>query len=427
MDIVELTKQLITFESTSYNELPLAQYLVDWLKKKGVPVVLDSFNPARFLNDGVVRPDTANVYATIGNGDQTLLLYAHMDVVKAPARMFEPRILDERLIGRGTSDMKSSLAGLMLAAAQSRDAIVASQKKVIFAFIADEETSGTGARRHIEFLTEQKILGNNIWCILTEPTDGFDNVEIGGMGYIFVDLVGDLEAIIMTLQSILHSRKKLISRYPSDDGRFGEVIISITTIACDSESTTERCIIENGRSAHASRPQDGDNALEKMLQRISGPIANIQTDQNSPNTIPSRCIAYLADSFPTISCRATIDIRTNLSSDQNDGLWTDFQMLLGQQPMQTRYYVRDRGKAYLTPTGESGPLSLCLRCRAPQPKVRVALGGSDAGYYALITPNVIGGFGPGEYSQLHTDSESISLSSLQGASNTFESLIRSFL
>ena len=426
MDVLELTQRLIEFESTSYNELPLARFIVEWLTERNLPCHLDIFNATDLLQDGKARPDTANVYVDLGQGEQTLMLYAHMDVVSASPSLFSPRIEGGRLIGRGATDMKSSLAALMLAAVEQRAVIEESGKRVLFAFVADEETSGTGARRHVEWLSTQGLRGDNLWCMLAEPTDQFRYVDVGGKGYIFLDLEGPLSALIPTLQTILKDRDPILARYPIEDEQFGQAFISVTAITCNPKMITGQAWKETGVAAHASRPQAGENALEKMLRRLSHPVANIQTGGNSPNTIPDLCVAYPAENYPAAHCRATIDVRTNLSSERNDALWNDLQAILTRQP-KIAFRIRDRGKAYLSTSAEFSLISLCQQSITPVPEPRIAQGGSDAGYYALLTPHIVGGFGPGEDSQLHTDTESIEIATLRTAPGVFSNLVRTFI
>ena len=140
MDIVELTSRVIGFRSLSYHEMHLAEYLAALLGKHGIKYVFDRFNPGKFIEDGNVYPDTANIYIEMGKGSPTLLLYAHMDVVDGNSQLFHPSISDGYLIGRGAVDMKSSLAGLLVTLYHKYELIMASGKHVMVAFVADEPT-----------------------------------------------------------------------------------------------------------------------------------------------------------------------------------------------------------------------------------------------------------------------------------------------
>lgn len=220
---------MVELKSLSYNEISVAEFIADWLLSKGVDSTFDIYNPADYLDNSESYPDTANVYVDIGKGTKTLLLYAHMDVVNGPEQLFLPRLMNGYLVGRGASDMKSSVAGLMLAAVECQTTIEASDKHVLFAFIADEETSGTGARHHTKRLKAENIVEEKLWCILAEPTDGFNYVDIGGRGYIFLDIEGKLSSVVSALRDLLDTRETLIKHYPSNDKRFGRPSMSLTT------------------------------------------------------------------------------------------------------------------------------------------------------------------------------------------------------
>ena len=134
----------------------------------------------------------------------------------------------------------------------------------------------------------------------------------------------------------------------------------------------------------------------------------------------------MADIYSDTLCQATLDVRTNLAADYEDGLWGDLQTFLHQYP-DIAYSVRDRGKAYLNSIDEIGPCQLCRNSLSFIPKAQVAQGGSDAGYYALITPKIIGGFGPGDKDQCHTATERIALATLQSTSYVFSKVINEFI
>lgn len=88
------------------------------------------------------------IVAQVGESGPLLYLHGHYDVVPAFARrQFEPRLDDERLIGRGSSDMKGGLAAIVYAA---RDAAAAGAR-VGLVIVPDEETGGRlGAERLAE-------------------------------------------------------------------------------------------------------------------------------------------------------------------------------------------------------------------------------------------------------------------------------------
>src|SRR5690606_32627480 len=102
-DVIELLSALIRFESLSHQEGPIADFVFDMLDVPGVSV-------ARYDN---------NVVAQLGNGNRSLLLNSHLDVVPPssnhPYDPFEPTKADGRLFGRGSVDAKASVASMITA------------------------------------------------------------------------------------------------------------------------------------------------------------------------------------------------------------------------------------------------------------------------------------------------------------------------
>lgn len=85
-------------------------------------------------------------------GKKPILLMAHMDVVEAKASdwkhpPFEFREHDGYYLGRGTSDNKGQLVGLVLAIQELMRQGFQPTRDLIVLFTGDEETTGNGARR----------------------------------------------------------------------------------------------------------------------------------------------------------------------------------------------------------------------------------------------------------------------------------------
>ena len=69
-----------------------------------------------------VQREGACVVASVGTGPRTLYFSGHYDVVPAQSRdQFQPRVENQNLFGRGSSDMKSGLAAMIHAAVAARD------------------------------------------------------------------------------------------------------------------------------------------------------------------------------------------------------------------------------------------------------------------------------------------------------------------
>ena len=130
-DAVALLKDLIRFPSLSLEEGPIADFVEDYVRTAGLPV-------ARHEN---------NVYFGLGEGEDTLLLNSHLDVVPPsrahPYDPFEPVTVDGKLYGRGAVDAKASGAAMTTALLDlAREGWLPPGGRVLVALTACEEGGG---------------------------------------------------------------------------------------------------------------------------------------------------------------------------------------------------------------------------------------------------------------------------------------------
>ena len=118
-----------------------------------------------------VRREGACVLASVGTGPRTLYFSGHYDVVPAQSRdQFQPRVENQNLFGRGSSDMKSGLAAMIHAAVAARDEGLLKSGRIGIALVPDEETAGSRGSRD---LAARGILGKDgIGMLTPEPTGG---------------------------------------------------------------------------------------------------------------------------------------------------------------------------------------------------------------------------------------------------------------
>src|SRR5688572_16374182 len=143
-----------------------AGFIKGWLEARDVEVEDSIFNG---------RPVLA---ATVGSEDPkapVLVFHGHLDVVPAHAEQFEPRVEDDRLIGRGAYDMKGALAGMMIA---TRELCERDDVKVHFVCVADEESDETELRAS-DWLVKHGYVGD--FAITGEPTDMKIGVQAKGV------------------------------------------------------------------------------------------------------------------------------------------------------------------------------------------------------------------------------------------------------
>lgn len=149
-ELVELTRALVRLPSVyragdpDANESRVAAFVEGWLRREGFQVEVQ-----------MVEPGRPNVIGWLGDkrpGRRSLLLEGHTDVVTEgdPTAWtwppFGADLVDGRIYGRGSADMKGGLAAAMIAAAAFRRAGVEPGGKLVVGALVDEEDRMIGAR-----------------------------------------------------------------------------------------------------------------------------------------------------------------------------------------------------------------------------------------------------------------------------------------
>lgn len=134
-----------------------------------------------------------------------VLLHGHIDVVDADEDLFEPELKDGRIYGRGAADMKSGVACLMKTLEETEN------REVALLLTSDEERGGFDGTGHV---IEEKDLSPDV-VISAEPDDS-----------------GNFPSIVTKQKGVLQLRIKT-----------------------------------QGTSAHASKPEEGENAAEKLIEK----------------------------------------------------------------------------------------------------------------------------------------------------------------
>lgn len=143
MDALDYARELVAFESTSrLSNQPIIDYLESVLEGLGFTLERIDYLDAQ----GVAK---ANLVGRRGSGTGGMAYFSHTDVVPADSWSrqqhgpFDPLVQDGKLWGRGSCDMKGSLA-CMLAAAENRQAWDL-EHPLYITCTADEEIGYVGA------------------------------------------------------------------------------------------------------------------------------------------------------------------------------------------------------------------------------------------------------------------------------------------
>lgn len=118
------------------------------------------------------RSEAWGLVATSGGGVPALVLQAHVDVVPPGDRdnwardPFDAALVQRRVVGRGTCDMKAGLVANLAAVRAVRTAGIALRRPLALHLVVGEEDGGLGA-----FATLDRGHTGEA-CVITEPTSG---------------------------------------------------------------------------------------------------------------------------------------------------------------------------------------------------------------------------------------------------------------
>ena len=162
-ETLELTKELIRRPSVTPDDCGCQELIADRLEKAG------------FKNEQLRFGVVDNLWARRGSAAPLFVFAGHTDVVPpGPAEQwdsapFDPVIRDDYLFGRGTADMKGSIAAMVIACERFVAAHPDHKGSIAFLITSDEEGPAIdGTVKVIDHLVarSEKI----DWCLVGEPS-----------------------------------------------------------------------------------------------------------------------------------------------------------------------------------------------------------------------------------------------------------------
>lgn len=359
-ELIALTKDLIRFESISGKEDEISEYIQDFFKEINFYV--------RSIDKNVLASEKK------GNKDARLILNGHMDVVPAENFSwdyppFDPQIIDEKIYGRGSCDMKGGLASMMFAIKILHELGIDMGSDILFTATVEEETGGVNGTG--------KIVGslNGEMCVIAEPTD---------LGICI--------------------------------GHKGSNIYEITV---------------KGRSAHGSMPQLGKNAIYYAARMIIAledfkfsieddllgqPTMNVGKISGGTrvNVVPDRCVFELdRRTIPEETSKSVLDeLNRIVNREKANGVEAEIKNIIEMLPVKVstnEKIVRLLKKSTKDVFGYERDITTMDGC-------------TDARFFIdKNIPTVI--FGPGKKDCAHVSNEFIEINDLVYASSSFASLI----
>jgi acetylornithine deacetylase len=157
-DLVQINSINPVLSPGGKGEAEIGSYIADSLKNLGLQVTTYQIEPGRVNVVSILKGSS---------GGRSLLLNAHMDTVGVDGMIHDPfgaEIRQGRLYGRGSQDMKGSIAAMMGTVKALVDGDTGLAGDLIFTAVADEEHGSIGTDDLVRHISADA-------AIVTEPTD----------------------------------------------------------------------------------------------------------------------------------------------------------------------------------------------------------------------------------------------------------------
>ncbi len=235
---IDLLKDLISFKSVTPDDKGCQNYLIEKLKELEFEI--------KILKYG----DVPNFLALKGTKGPLFVFAGHTDVVPAGNKSewdsdpFESQIRDDKLYGRGASDMKGSIAAMLASVGTFLKLYPESSIRIGLLITGDEEGKAeNGTKKVVDWLIDSNIFPT--WCLVGEPTSSLifgDTIKNGRRGSITgkVVLKGKQGHVAYpdNASNPIHSVIPIINRLLSEkwdngDSNFPKTSIQIVNINSD--------------------------------------------------------------------------------------------------------------------------------------------------------------------------------------------------
>src|ERR1700761_7588859 len=258
LDPIQLTRQLVDIDSTTYHEAPAGEFLSQFLDSLGWKVERQAVPQPESTTPGAGTGPRFNVYAVPsemaekGIGPE-IVFSTHMDTV--PPFLGACREDETNLYGRGTCDAKGIIAAQIAAAEKLRPEGV----RVGLLFVVGEERDSAGAKIANENPRGSRFLING------EPTD--NRLALASKGALRVELFAHGRAAHSAYPELGESAiDKLLAALHDVQA------LALPVVEGIGESTLNVGLIQGGRAPNVI----ADKAEAHLLVRLVGPAAPIR-------------------------------------------------------------------------------------------------------------------------------------------------------
>lgn len=296
-DVVQLTSDLIAIpsENPTGSQRPVIDFVKNYLTDAGIE-----------FEELASNPNFPCVVAKMGSDEGfSIILNGHVDVVPAGELTkwnFEPycgTITEDKILGRGTSDMKAGVAGLLFAMKTLKESGAALKGNIRLHIVSDEESGGQYGSK---WLCENGYSDNADACLIAEPT-GKDDIEIGQKG--------GLEIIVAAEGMPAHGS---LGGFKGDNAilKMARVLDKFADLTQIKGSFTADQLPVLKDSKHHCERAIGVKGVGEVIEHVSCNVGII-SGGTRPNMVPDACEAIL-------DCRLPIGVNNQEIIDMVDDI-----------------------------------------------------------------------------------------------------------
>ena len=322
------------------------------------------------------------VISQVGKGKKTILLNGHMDVVpEGDSRMwradpYSGKLDGKGLYGRGAADMKGGLATMMHVFAEIADR---TDHKVMFTAVPDEEIGGEKGARHLadRYAPDLVLLG--------EPSKS-EMIGLGEKGLLQIKLIGEGRTAHASLPSL---GKNAIMKVVRDIERLSEI-----------------------SNVRINAPKEVRPLLQEGVRRLGKDVGIITFNPGTingglkPNVVPDHCEVGIDMRLPPgITIKKAISIARSLIKE------TKIQIDSTSEPNVTSPSVKEVARFIRTAKEHS-----------PNARAVIKNGATDGCYFRYKGVPVVG-FGPGSNELTHSYNEYVSLREIDIAHKVYRNFL----
>lgn len=234
----------------------------------------------------------ANVIATIGEGQPSLIFCGHIDVVPAgdpshwSTHPYDGEITKGKIVGRGATDQKGGVAAMLMALDVVREFQDEIKGTISVASVSDEEALGPGGT--IWLLQNKKLFGKA--CLITEPTgrlNGSYNIVAGERGTCWLRISAHGKAAHGSMPMLGKNAIKMLTRFLPK--------LRILETAAVKVPEDAKKLVENGKKELAKIAERQKVPTHSLTQILNHYTINIGTIGGGikTNVVPEDCEAEL--------------------------------------------------------------------------------------------------------------------------------------